>query len=570
MVRVKGLAGPLLAALLAGSAAAQGDLAGFASRIPQCGITCILQEIPKSVCGSLTNSTCICTDEKLRSATQECILRTCVSALDGIETAKVEAEACQRPYRDRRKILWAPLSIESVAFLSVWMRLYGRWTTMHTFEADDWIMMLSMIIYVPFVAIGNYIDPNDIMTALKLFYVAESFYLVMLALTKISLLCFFLRVFPNVKFRWATFATMAYVAISATILVFMQIFQCLPIRFNWERLMGDFGPHRCLNINALAYTAAGVSISQDILILILPLPLLIGLNMSWRSKGGIMIMFSLGAFILITSCIRLQFLVLFARSANPTWDNSDALIWTGLEVSVSVLVTSLPAIRVLLARVLPGVFTSVVSKNSGQSGQSASAKKSLTGTTSQHSRVGDSKAFDRRQQELQQEELQRQRERQQRQFEEERWRQGEERRRQQLEDEEMQRQQHQQWLHQQQDQQQHARNSIPLRSGRRTPQYLPPIPRSKFNIHIFGWGSRSESRTSGNESEEELELGDRIQGEVHTEIGVADGGIGNEVYGYDAFYQESSVESGIHVHTRTTIDSWHRPPREPAERWPNR
>jgi hypothetical protein len=38
MVRVKELAYLLLAALLAGTAAAQGDLSGFVSRIPQCGV----------------------------------------------------------------------------------------------------------------------------------------------------------------------------------------------------------------------------------------------------------------------------------------------------------------------------------------------------------------------------------------------------------------------------------------------------------------------------------------------------------------------------------------------------
>jgi hypothetical protein len=62
-----------------------------------------------------------------------------------IETAKVEAEACQRPYRDRRSALLGPLVIEVVAWFSVWVRLYGRWSTMRKFEADDWIMLVALV-----------------------------------------------------------------------------------------------------------------------------------------------------------------------------------------------------------------------------------------------------------------------------------------------------------------------------------------------------------------------------------------------------------------------------------------
>jgi hypothetical protein len=47
-------------------------------------LSCILQEVPRSACGSLTNTTCICSDQPLRSATQECVLRECDSYVDGI------------------------------------------------------------------------------------------------------------------------------------------------------------------------------------------------------------------------------------------------------------------------------------------------------------------------------------------------------------------------------------------------------------------------------------------------------------------------------------------------------
>lgn len=405
---VKGISLFILLASQISTIAAQGELLQYVGRIPQCGISCILQQVPVSACGSLSNTTCICSDQPLRDATQACILKGCESYVDAIDTARVEAEACGRPYRDRRGSLWAPMGVEVVAFISVWLRLYIRWTTLGGFESDDWAILVAVVLYVPFWVIGRYVgimafgrdiwtvETADLILGLKLFYVAESFYLVVLALTKISLLCFFLRVFPNRVFRWATFATIALVSVSTTVLVFLQIFQCVPVRYIWERIKGNFGPHSCLDINKLAYTAAAFSITEDVIILLLPLPSLIRLNVNLRTKIGIILMFSLGILILITSCVRLRSLVLFARSGNPTWDSSDALIWTSFEVAISLLVTSLPALRAVLNKFVRDLTEarsnrSKISKRTGETNQSASprfAAKASGGRDGQISQVG--------------------------------------------------------------------------------------------------------------------------------------------------------------------------------------
>jgi len=195
------------------------------------------------------------------------------------------------------------------------------------------------------------------LTTSQIFYADEAIYLVLLSLTKISLLCFYLRIFPQPAFRLAVHATLGCIVLSGLVILFLQIFQCTPVRFIWEGWAGDFGgPHRCLDVNLLAWVAGGVSIAQDVVILALPLPLLYHLQASRRAKAGVLFMFSLGIFICITSCVRLRFLVIFAKSANPTWDYTDPMLWSSIEVCVSIIVTSLPAIRVLLSRLRPGLF----------------------------------------------------------------------------------------------------------------------------------------------------------------------------------------------------------------------
>lgn len=137
----------------------------------------------------------------------------------------------------------------------------------------------------------------------------------------------------------------------------MVIFQCKPIAFAWEGWKDSTVPHQCVDVNILAYSAGAMNLMQDITILILPMPLIMRLNMNWRKKAGIVFMFSLGLFVIITSAIRLRFIVHFAKTTNPTWDYREAVIWTGLEVNVAIIVACLPAIRLWLVRVAPHAFT---------------------------------------------------------------------------------------------------------------------------------------------------------------------------------------------------------------------
>lgn len=136
----------------------------------------------------------------------------------------------------------------------------------------------------------------------------------------------------------------------------MQIFQCEPLSYIWLGWKGGYGDYTCLNVHALTYTAAGFSIAQDVVIFVMPIPLLTSLNASMHKRSQILFMFSLGFFVLLTSCIRLGFIVHFAASWNPTWDYNGPLIWSGLELGVSMIVTSLPAIRVMLTRTVPNIF----------------------------------------------------------------------------------------------------------------------------------------------------------------------------------------------------------------------
>jgi hypothetical protein len=53
--------------------------------------------------------------------------------------------------------------------------------------------------------------------------------------------------------------------------------------------------------------------------------------------------------------MRLQSLVSFATSTNPTWDNWEVTNWSTIEVNVGIICACLPTARLLLVRIFPAL-----------------------------------------------------------------------------------------------------------------------------------------------------------------------------------------------------------------------
>lgn len=118
-------------------------------------------------------------------------------------------------------------------------------------------------------------------------------YLSALPLTKISILCFYLRIFPSKKLRIGV-----YILIAANIgymisFVVVSIWQCTPIDMAWYRWDGEHAGH-CNNINLQGWLSAALNIILDVFTLSLPLPELYRLKMSSKMKLQILSMFCVG------------------------------------------------------------------------------------------------------------------------------------------------------------------------------------------------------------------------------------------------------------------------------------
>lgn len=68
----------------------------------------------------------------------------------------------------------------------------------------------------------------------------------------------------------------------------------------------------------------------------------------------------------VVSVLRLQSLINFANSTNPTWDNWIVGWWSTIEVNVGMICTCLPTVRLILVRAAPRIFSTNMSSNKSE------------------------------------------------------------------------------------------------------------------------------------------------------------------------------------------------------------
>lgn len=126
-----------------------------------------------------------------------------------------------------------------------------------------------------------------------MYYFSEILYLGSLTMIRISILCFYLRIFPQRTFRRIVYVVIAGNAAYGISFISVSIFQCIPVQGAWTRWDGVLEA-KCVNINAVVWTCAAINIALDFLVLILPMRDLARLAMPWDRKIYVLLVFCLG------------------------------------------------------------------------------------------------------------------------------------------------------------------------------------------------------------------------------------------------------------------------------------
>ncbi|KAK0118432.1 hypothetical protein ONS95_012718 [Cadophora gregata] len=334
------------------------------ARLPKCSVNCF--HVALSTNPDLINSPMrSCPNVTLQKPLSDCLQLAC-----GFEEQKqfslVTNDICKgQPIPSRGlgalviAITLGPLTLSCVA-----ARFYSKRRFSQPLGMEDYFILGAASLYsgtIPLYIVNTIlgfgkhywnIDPLKIRVLLVIFYIGELSYLTTMPLIKLSILFFYLKLFQSPGFQTATWFMIVFVASAGIAFVVTGMVQCLPISGSFDRSIHA----TCLDLNAVAYANSAIGIFQDVLILLLPFPEILFLNMPRRKKILLIFMFLLGTLAVLTSILRLPSLHAFATSTDQTWDNQTGSLWSLAEQSVAMICACMPAIRRLLASHLPNIF----------------------------------------------------------------------------------------------------------------------------------------------------------------------------------------------------------------------
>ncbi|PGH11327.1 hypothetical protein AJ79_04943 [Helicocarpus griseus UAMH5409] len=296
------------------------------------------------------------------------------------------------PSRESKSDFYGHLSIPSIIFcvvtpIFVALRVASRLHIARRLGSDDWTIIASsvfsvavsivMIVDCKWVSVKRINEPEIALVhrTLKLLLSVKVLYKVTIALTKLSILLLYLRIFTNKVFRRICWALIVIVISYQTGSAAASIFQCTPVRRAWDKQV----PGTCVNSRVTWYANAAFNISSDLAILILPMPVVKSLQLPKKARIGLMAVFALGIFVCITSLLRAT--TSNRNTSGPmTWSSSEPSTWSVIEINVGIICACIPTYRASLSKFFPREFSSF---NYPGSGQGSKDEENADGSVSQ-------------------------------------------------------------------------------------------------------------------------------------------------------------------------------------------
>ncbi|RYP85122.1 hypothetical protein DL770_005102 [Monosporascus sp. CRB-9-2] len=175
----------------------------------------------------------------------------------------------------------------------------------------------------------------------KVIFGLQQAYVVALAATKASVLCFYLRVFATTNVVRASKWLLGFCVIWALAFMLAPIFICRPVSAQWT------GLGKCSKPPPLIQSCIITNVVSDLVIMLLPMPSIWSLQARTADKIAFMVCFALGIACVACCLVRL----IYMSAANPAEEFMAALptmlFLTILEPNIALICVSIPMLRPL-------------------------------------------------------------------------------------------------------------------------------------------------------------------------------------------------------------------------------
>ncbi|KAM0265651.1 hypothetical protein ACHAQJ_000085 [Trichoderma viride] len=280
--------------------------------------------------------------------------------------------------------------LSAVSIFVVGTRLYIRYTA-RGLASDDWMSALSVVFALIYSILcivqtryGLGLPIVDRPHASLIPYTRVNFagrpiYQIGISFFKIALLISYLRLLKGTDqktYRYVVFATILLVFLGHLGCALSLIFACNPVNKSWNPLVVG----TCLAPGPSFTAYAVVTIVSDIIVAVLPLPVLLKLNIRLAKKLGLIGIFLLGLFTTICSILRYTQI---NRISTGDGNSTMLVLWGTIEFNVGNMVSSLPFLAPVFMRKAKEYRT----KNSYNNG--SSHQNSRGGPKGEHFKLSD-------------------------------------------------------------------------------------------------------------------------------------------------------------------------------------
>ncbi|KAF2875177.1 hypothetical protein BDV95DRAFT_310249 [Massariosphaeria phaeospora] len=166
------------------------------------------------------------------------------------------------------------------------------------------------------------------------------------AIPKLAVISVYLQIFHQKTWaKWVLRGTAAIVVAAALALIFATIFQCRPTKFIWDHsIPGGV----CSDLHSLFSYLFIPNVVTDVILLLVPIPIITRLQMSLPVKAGVLATFLSGSIGVVAASIRLH---VFFQFTPRKGDAGTQRIASNVEISSYLTVACLLHMRPLLARI---------------------------------------------------------------------------------------------------------------------------------------------------------------------------------------------------------------------------
>ncbi|RAK98789.1 putative integral membrane protein Pth11-like [Aspergillus ibericus CBS 121593] len=241
---------------------------------------------------------------------------------------------------------------------------------------DDWMILAALLsVTANFMStlVGGYyglgkhvwsVPLPDVVKVIQILFAYVLIYVVTVPLIKLSVLLFYRRVFGMNRAMWFCVAlTMGY-WISCTVAFLVC---CRPVSYYWTQYTDPSGGRCVFDLYPFYIGNAAANVTTDVIILLVPMPLIWKLHMRTTQKVLVCSIFMLGGFVCVASIIRIYYMTFLSNSLDITWIMGNVFIWSSVEPCIGIVCACLPTLQPLLRHSIQRIFGSRAGRYWGSS-----------------------------------------------------------------------------------------------------------------------------------------------------------------------------------------------------------